>query len=113
MKKIRLVFTLIGLGLIYSLFYFIPKLYPSIGTKYSNDFNMTIYEKINIGEEREKVDLLLGQPIYKSIDNVNPDSLKVNYWYTESSSVLLMYEKIIIQFYDDKVINKIRILDGD
>lgn len=113
MIKSRLVLILTVLGLAYASLYFISKLCPSIGTKYSDDFDMNIYEEINIGKNKEEVDLLLGEPIYKSIDNVNSDSLKITYWYSKNSSSFLEYEKIVIQFYDNKVINKIRVLDGD
>lgn len=113
-NKSRFITVLIFVvGLVYSFLYFAPKVFPSVGTKYSENFNINTFKNIKIGDEKEKVDILLGQPIYKSIDNVNPDSIKINYWYSESSSGLLMYEKIIIQFYNDKVINKIKVLDGD
>lgn len=115
MKKVKLMLKviLIVIGLLFSFLYFAPKVFPSVGTKYSENFNINTFKNIKIGDEKKKVDILLGQPIYKTIDNVNPDSLKTTYWYSESSSGLLMYEKIIIQFYNDKVINKIRVLDGD
>lgn len=115
MKKIKLIFKviLIVVGLLYSFLYFAPKVFPSVGTIYSENFNINTFENIKIGDEKEKVNILLGQPIYKTIDNVNPDSLKTTYWYSESSSGLFMYEKILIQFYEDKVINKVKIFDGD
>jgi len=115
MKKIKTLLNtaLICIGIFYFSLYILPIFLPSIGTKYSERFDMDIFESIPIGEERIVVDSLLGKPIYESIDNVNRDSIKTNYWYSKSTSGLLMYEKIIIQFYEDKVVNKIRALDGD
>ncbi|MCD1118184.1 hypothetical protein LO744_15105 [Chryseobacterium sp. C-17] len=59
------------------------------------------------------MDNLLGKPFYVSTENINRDSLKTNYWYSENRTSIMEYDKIIIQFYDDKVVNKVRVLDGD
>lgn len=91
----------------------IPEVFPQPFTTYSKSFNNENFEKILIGDDRKKVNILLGKPLYYSEDNVNRDSIKLNYWYTVNSYKLLGYDKVIIQFYENKVVNKIRVTSGD
>lgn len=92
---------------------YLPKFYPQIGTEYSKDFDKEIFNNISLGETKKVIDSLLGPPIYKSIDNTNIDSIKQTYWYTNSTSGLFIYEKYVLQFYENKVVNKISVLDID
>lgn len=103
-----IVITFIGL----SFLYLIPFILPELSTKYSEKFDLYIFEKITMGENRHEVDMLLGKPLYISRDNVNKDSIKINYWYSQSKTLLMEYDKVVIQFYDDRVIKKTRVLDG-
>lgn len=86
---------------------------PKVSTTYSKSFSYLNFDKIRIGEKRSTVDSLLGIPLHISEDNVNKDSIKINYWYTKENSLLMEYDKIIIQFYNGEVVKKIRVLDGD
>ncbi len=109
---------LIGLVVVLFLGFFIfpvlgPYLYPPLGTEYSEKFDKDIFDKIATGEKKSIVDSLLGKPLREHIDNSNEDSIKINYWYSNKTSSFLEYEKIIIQFYDNKVYYKICVLDGD
>lgn len=88
-------------------------MFPQTFTTYSENFNNENFEKVLIGEDRMKVNILLGKPIYQSDDNVNKDSIKLNYWYSKNSCSGLGYDKVVIQFYENKVVNKIRVIDGD
>jgi len=107
---------LIFVGIVFSLFLILnygPHVLPSLFTNYSDDFDKNRYEKIVEGTNIKVVDSLLGKPLRESISNVNPDSLKVIYWYTDEKSLGLAYEKIFILFYDDVVVDKIRVIDMD
>ena len=87
--------------------------FSNIFTTYSEKFNNENFESISIGDDRNKVDILLGKPIYLSKDNVNQDSTKLNYWYSKNLFFGLSYNKVVVQFYEDKVVNKIRVVDSD
>ena len=112
MKKI-VVYIICIVMMCYFLLYLTPIIFPGISTKYAENFDIEIFNKIKIGDDRHSVDNLLGKPIYISTDNINEDSIKINYWYSEDAMSLMEYDKIVIQFYHNKVINKIRVLDGD
>ncbi len=110
----KIIISIITFVFLFLLFcYGIPHLIPSIGTKYSEKFDMKTFNEIKIGDDRHRVDNLLGKPIYISKDNINKDSIKINYWYSEDALLLMEYDKIVIQFYNNKVVNKVRVLDGD
>lgn len=91
----------------------IPEVFPQPFTTYSENFNDENFEKIRIGDNRNRVDHLFGKPLHQSEDNVNRDSIKLNYWYSKDSFLGLSYDKIVIQFYDNKIVNKIRVVGSD
>lgn len=95
------------------LFFRFNHAFPTYFTIYSEDFNEESFNKTTIGEHRKVIDSLLGKPIRESIYNHYPDSIMDIYWYTKSKPIGLSYDKIYILFYDDRVVEKIRIVDGD
>ena len=90
-----------------------PRICPSLGTDYSKDFDKVLYDKIEVGTTQKKVDSILGKPLMITKFNDRNDTILDVYWYSKSSSSFLMYEKIYIEFYQKKVVNKISVLDGD
>ena len=86
---------------------------PSYFTVYSQDFKKDSYKGIRTGTSKTVVESLLGKPLRESINNVNPDSIKDVYWYTKGKYYGFAYDKIYILFYDNKVTEKIRIIDMD
>lgn len=90
-----------------------PYLFPSLVTTYSEGFNKQSFKRISIGEDKKSVESQLGKPLRISIDNVNQDSIKDAYWYSENKYYFLYYEKIFILFYEDKVSDIIRVIDMD
>lgn len=112
MKKISYIIFLISICFLI-LLYLIPTCFPKASTKYSKNFNIDVFNKIEIGDKRRTVDSLLGEPLYISTENIYADSIKLNYWYSKPKTLFMEYNKVIIQFHNDKVINKVEVLDGD
>lgn len=91
----------------------IPDLIPSAFTIYSQDFNKTHFEKIEIGMDREYVETQIGKPLRESENNYYQDSITDISWYTRKKVYGLSYERIFIVFYEDTVVDKIRVVDID
>jgi len=91
----------------------VPYIFPSLVTTYSEDFNKQSFKSISIGEDKKSVESKLGKPLRISIDNVNQDSIKDAYWYSDNKYYFLYYEKILILFYQDKVSDIIKGIDMD
>ena len=108
---------LIGLIIVLVILYITPLigpfLYPPLGTEYSEGFEKNIYNKIKIGDTKNKVDSLLGDPLLITEFVVEKDSVHLINWYSKNTTSFLLYQKIMIEFYNNKVVNKICFLDGD
>lgn len=76
---------------------------PKYFTVYAEGFNENSFNKISIGDDSELVESLIGKPLSESTNNVNPDSIKVAYWYTKNKYYGFSYDLIYILFYDNKV----------
>lgn len=113
LKKILFLFVSLLL-IVIVLFNVLPRLIPlEWTTDYSDGFDREIFNSIQIGESQKRVDSLIGQPILV-VDNLYNDSLQVSYWYSQhNSSLFITYEKLIITFYNGKVIRKTTIIDSD
>jgi hypothetical protein len=95
------------------LFFHLSNSFPSYFTTYSKNFNEESFQKIKFGTDRRVVDSMLGKPLRESINNVNSDSIKTVFWYTEERFYGSSYDKIFILFYDNKVNEIIRVIDRD
>lgn len=89
------------------------KAFPTYFTVYAEGFNENSFNKISIGDDRELVESLIGKPLSESTTNVNPDSIKVVYWYTKNKYYGFSYDLIYILFYDNKVSNIERMIIMD
>ena len=117
MKKRKLNWVIGLIIVLFSFFYILPVLgpylHPPLVTKYSEGFDKDTYNKIAIGVKRSVVDSLLGEPLMEWEDNSDEDSIKLSYQYSKNTFSILPYERIMILFYNNEVVNKICAVVGD
>lgn len=69
---------------------------------------MEDFELIKIGDSREDVEILIGKPLEETEFNPSSDSIIQIYWYSQNRYYMLAYECIAINFYKNKVVDKVQ-----